>query len=1103
MRDKKGGQDWLNKIILLPVFVLAGILIFSVPAQAKDIVWDNSEVRVINRFELNRWDRLIIQPGTIIKISAGGSIISYGNIIATGNADNPIVFTSLKDDSVGGDTNNDNDATAPAMGDWGYFLIQGEGAQITMDYVEIHYGGGSDKRTTSFISVSNFGEQLTKLKEINITHSSIINNFGSISIVGEAIFKISESNFYNDINCPLPKDWDPIWLRCDKLSISKGGTIAIEAPYVYWGHAEGPTTLDDYSKGIKKGTRAFVNVNYQPFLIEPWPSNLTEKKIKPVIIVPGIISSYLNKNEPDLPEAWPNILKMSVPGDDSYLYDLSLNQSGWPDEVNIKPTDIFRTVANQDVFSGLIEELEKAGYKENENLFVFPYDWRLAVRWIAGDSPLPNTATLKNKIAEVLTSTGADKVNIIAHSMGGLVAKTYMQMYGQDKIDTFIDIGTPHYGSPKALKMLMFGDDMGFSYKVIEANPITIKNISQNMPSVFDLLPSRAYQDIKFFSAPDIDYSFYIADAYDFDKNNVKGNLDYNASQEFMENIGLNTTLLANANNLHTDIDNFNFDKTYNISGCGTPTIGKIYIINQEESGGYEYGLKYIDGDGTVPLKSADALNTSQRYYAKGAEHGVLSSSSGIKQLVASILSDNKNQFNLSDYQNLKDTGVNCGISGTEISYHSPINIHIYDEFGNHAGPDSNNEIENNIAGVSYDIIGGNKFIFLPAGRDFNIAGQATAAGSFNARIQTIKDDQYTGEAYFNAIPLTANTKITMDNTERIIKYDGNGDGQTDQIISPSSVLDAEEMQDIDEPETKINVAGTVGNNNWYISPATIVLAAEDNEGGSGILKTEYKINNEAWQDYAGPVNISEGSHNILYKSTDKAGNVEEDKNLLLKIDISAPEITDIFPNADTPVLHSEIIPLLYNINDNISGIATDTVKVMIDGAEIKNNQLDLFNYKIGEHQIEIIAEDLAGNKATATEIMNITANYDSVIKDINRLYFNHDIIKDNTRSNLIKDIEKLEQAAAKYQEKITDKKIFFKTAYDKCSAKHKKEKCDKLAEAFDRIFFRAEIKYDHKIEKLIEEIFDDLNKYRKKNWINEFGYAIIKDNINFIKENL
>lgn len=53
---------------------------------------------------------------------------------------------------------------------------------------------------------------------------------------------------------------------------------------------------------------------------------------------------------------------------------------------------------------------------------------------------------LKELIEIVKERTNKPKVNIIAHSMGGLVARRYIQIFGEDDIDKFIMIATPNKG---------------------------------------------------------------------------------------------------------------------------------------------------------------------------------------------------------------------------------------------------------------------------------------------------------------------------------------------------------------------------------------------------------------------------------------------------------------------------------------------------------------------------------------------------------------------------------------------------------------------------------------------------------------------------------
>ncbi|MBI4153303.1 alpha/beta fold hydrolase, partial [Candidatus Woesearchaeota archaeon] len=53
---------------------------------------------------------------------------------------------------------------------------------------------------------------------------------------------------------------------------------------------------------------------------------------------------------------------------------------------------------------------------------------------------------MKELIEQVQQKTGKTKVNIVAYSMGGLVARRYIQIFGIEKVDKLIMIGTPNHG---------------------------------------------------------------------------------------------------------------------------------------------------------------------------------------------------------------------------------------------------------------------------------------------------------------------------------------------------------------------------------------------------------------------------------------------------------------------------------------------------------------------------------------------------------------------------------------------------------------------------------------------------------------------------------
>jgi len=87
--------------------------------------------------------RLTIQPGTIFKLQ-NTIKFQYDTVItATGTVEQPIIFTSLKDDSVGGDTNNDGSITSPAGEDWGAIFHEGINVKASYQYVSWRYGGGT------------------------------------------------------------------------------------------------------------------------------------------------------------------------------------------------------------------------------------------------------------------------------------------------------------------------------------------------------------------------------------------------------------------------------------------------------------------------------------------------------------------------------------------------------------------------------------------------------------------------------------------------------------------------------------------------------------------------------------------------------------------------------------------------------------------------------------------------------------------------------------------------------------------------------------------------------------------------------------------------
>lgn len=107
-------------------------------------------------------------------------------------------------------------------------------------------------------------------------------------------------------------------------------------------------------------------------------------------------------------------------------------------------------------YENLINGLQTIGYQPGVTLFPFPYDWRLPVDQIAQKLQAEIT-----RIKNLPAAPGVDysKVDLVCHSLGGLVARAYIQgdNYGQD-VRRLLMVATPHRGALAAYPAYEAGD---------------------------------------------------------------------------------------------------------------------------------------------------------------------------------------------------------------------------------------------------------------------------------------------------------------------------------------------------------------------------------------------------------------------------------------------------------------------------------------------------------------------------------------------------------------------------------------------------------------------------------------------------------------------
>ena len=90
-------------------------------------------------------ETMTLQAGAVVKFDAGSNLLVDGTLSASGTSSSPVVLTSWRDDTVGGDTDGQTGSYdvpfAPAVGDWNSIQIDPY-AKVFIDNGDIRYANG-------------------------------------------------------------------------------------------------------------------------------------------------------------------------------------------------------------------------------------------------------------------------------------------------------------------------------------------------------------------------------------------------------------------------------------------------------------------------------------------------------------------------------------------------------------------------------------------------------------------------------------------------------------------------------------------------------------------------------------------------------------------------------------------------------------------------------------------------------------------------------------------------------------------------------------------------------------------------------------------------
>lgn len=343
----------------------------------------------------------------------------------------------------------------------------------------------------------------------------------------------------------------------------------------------------------------------------------------PVVVVPGITASHLQDEYPIDPETVWSVLKKDYERITLHPNDLRYEA--------IEPSRVRAGKLFEVAYNELINEL-RYNLKDKEDMsvpvFPFSYDWRMPLELIQQqlddfiNEVIDRTKLLKHYHSQNYTDKA--KVNLLGHSMGGLIVTGYLNSKGKKApVHKIATLAAPFQGSFEAVIKIITGTaNLGTS-----APSSREREAARITPGLYHLLPSFKFGIT---TAPGLPSSFFNPGIW---QSGV-----YQSLEEFIRLKGLPTenkkdearkllTALLNQAKAHRNkIDNFKLtnagldrSRWLAVAGIGAKTRIKINISKIGNSPNFDLRSddrknewdpednpnSRLTGDGTVPFEGA------------------------------------------------------------------------------------------------------------------------------------------------------------------------------------------------------------------------------------------------------------------------------------------------------------------------------------------------------------------------------------------------------------------------------------------------------------------------------------------------------------------
>lgn len=219
----------------------------------------------------------------------------------------------------------------------------------------------------------------------------------------------------------------------------------------------------------------------------------------PLILIPGVLGSRLEDSRGR--EVWPGTLWKLL---SSRYPELALRidpHTLEPVADELRPAGLFASASGREYYSRILRVLENAGgyvpgvageavADGKRRYYILAYDWR--------QDAVKSAQALDRLIEQLRIDYGRPdlRVDVIGHSMGGLIARYYARygtadllngndfpvtQAGAQKMRRLVLVGTPNLGSVEAMHSLIEGRELG--------QRRTSPEVIMTMPAIYQLLP--------------------------------------------------------------------------------------------------------------------------------------------------------------------------------------------------------------------------------------------------------------------------------------------------------------------------------------------------------------------------------------------------------------------------------------------------------------------------------------------------------------------------------------------------------------------------------------------------------------------------------------